>query len=100
MFALGWIGGGDAKIIAAGGLWLGLPGAPSFLMWTTVAGELFGLGVILARAWAQLWAGRAPTWLSRLLEPKGDIPYGVAIAAGALIAFPQSALVHGFSRIF
>ncbi len=25
--------------------------------------------------------------------PAGDIPYGVAIAAGALIAFPHSALM-------
>jgi prepilin peptidase CpaA len=100
MFALGWIGGGDAKVMAAAGLWLGLSGAPSFLMWTTVAGGLFGLSVLLARSWAQPWAGAGPAWLGRLLEPRGDIPYGVAIAVGALAAFPQSALVHGYSRFF
>src|SRR4051812_30411883 len=27
MFALGWIGGGDAKLFAAAGLWLGWPAA-------------------------------------------------------------------------
>ena len=39
-----------------------------------------------------------PAWLQRLLAPEGDIPYGIAIAAGALVAFPQSVLVaavHG-----
>jgi prepilin peptidase CpaA len=33
-----------------------------------------------------------PAWRSRLdgslMEPRGDIPYGVAIAAGALLAYP------------
>jgi prepilin peptidase CpaA len=33
-----------------------------------------------------------PRWVGALLEPKGDIPYGVAIAAGALLAFPSSGL--------
>jgi len=32
----------------------------------------------------------------QLMEPKGDIPYGVAIAAGALMAYPASALVSAF----
>jgi prepilin peptidase CpaA len=100
MFALGWIGGGDAKIMAAAGLWLGLSGALPFLTWTTVAGGLFGLGVLFARKWAQPWANAGPAWVGRLLEPRGDIPYGVAIAAGALAAFPQSALVHGYARFF
>src|SRR5438128_1250085 len=30
MFALGWIGGGDAKLFAASALWLGLSGALPF----------------------------------------------------------------------
>lgn len=100
MFALGWIGGGDAKITAAAGLWLGLSGAPSFLAFTAVAGGLFGLSVLFARKWAQPWAVSGPAWMGRLLEPRGDIPYGVAIALGALAAFPQSALVHAYSKIF
>ena len=37
-----------------------------------------------------------PGWGQRLLQPKGDIPYGVAIAAGALMAYPHSALVEKF----
>jgi prepilin peptidase CpaA len=35
-----------------------------------------------------------PAWLERLLAPAGDIPYGIAIAAGALAAFPHSALLQ------
>jgi prepilin peptidase CpaA len=28
------------------------------------------------------------------MEPRGDIPYGVAIAAGALMAWPSSPLMN------
>jgi prepilin peptidase CpaA len=38
----------------------------------------------------------APGWVARLLEPKGHIPYGVAIAIGALLAFPEADLMSGF----
>ncbi len=95
MFALRWIGGGDAKLLAASTLWMGAAGAPAFLLWTAIAGGIFGLGLLSARRMVAI-AGlpvRQPAWVGRLLEPAGDIPYGVAIAAGALIAFPHSALM-------
>jgi len=92
MFALRWIGGGDAKMTAAAAMWLGVAAAPHFLLWTGVAGGLFAVFLLMARAHGQLIAGRAPRWVGRLLEPKGDIPYGVAICAGALMAFPHSGM--------
>jgi len=46
-----------------------------------------------AQAPALMPAG-APGWVSRLMEPRGDIPYGVAIAAGALMAWPSSPLMN------
>jgi prepilin peptidase CpaA len=97
MFALRWVGGGDAKMMAAASLWLGMEAAPQFLLWTGVAGGLFAVALLQARTWGQPYAARAPRWVGRLLEPKGDIPYGVAICAGALAAFPASALVTGFA---
>ncbi|HEV2081758.1 MAG TPA: prepilin peptidase [Brevundimonas sp.] len=94
MFALRWIGGGDAKLTAAACLWLGVSGSGMFLLWTGLMGGLFCLFLIFARFQAQtaLPAG-APGWVVRLMEPKGDIPYGVAIAAGALMAWPASPLM-------
>lgn len=96
MFALNWIGGGDAKLMAAASLWLGVQGSGMFLLWTGVAGGFFCLALIFARAYARPYANMGPAWVGRLLEPKGDIPYGVAIALGALIAFPESALMRAF----
>lgn len=97
MFALRWVGGGDAKMMAAASLWLGLEGGTQFLLWTGIAGGLFAVFLMQARQWGQAYAMRAPAWVGRLLEPKGDIPYGVAICAGALAAFPSCALMAGFA---
>ncbi|MBU1325659.1 MAG: prepilin peptidase [Alphaproteobacteria bacterium] len=95
MFALRWIGGGDAKLTAAACLWLGVSGSGMFLLWTGLMGGLFCLALIFARAQAPaLMPVGAPGWVSRLMEPRGDIPYGVAIAAGALMAWPSSPLMN------
>jgi prepilin peptidase CpaA len=92
MFALRWIGGGDAKLLAASALWLGPSGVPPFLIWTALAGGALALGLIGARGLSELTGlpVRPPEWVGRLLSPTGDIPYGIAIAAGALAAFPSS----------
>lgn len=96
MFALRWIGGGDAKLLAASVLWLGLAGAGAFLIWTAIAGGALALALLGARRFSQItgFPVRKPQWLERLLAPAGDIPYGIAIAAGALAAFPQSGLIQ------
>lgn len=96
LFALRFLGGGDAKLMAAACLWLGVDGSMVFVLVTAVAGGLFSLGLIMARGSPGMEAVGGPAWVSRLLQPKGDIPYGVAIAAGALAAFPTSALVGAF----
>ena len=100
MFALRWIGGGDAKLLAVGALWLGPIGVTPFLLWTAIAGGALAIGLICARRASALTGlpVRQPAWTERLLAPSGDIPYGIAIAAGALAAFPQSSLMiaaHG-----
>lgn len=94
MFALNWIGGGDAKLFAAAGLWLGWPASAEYLLVTGVAGgvltfALLGLRSMLIRPYVL----SGPAWVNRLATPGGDLPYGVAIAVGALVTFPNSALM-------
>jgi prepilin peptidase CpaA len=97
MFALRWIGGGDAKLFAAAALWLGLSGAVPFLIWTALAGGVLAAALLGARRMVALSGFPVrQAWIGRLLAPEGDIPYGIAIAAGALAAFPDSALVQAF----
>lgn len=93
MFAAGWIGGGDAKLFAAVGLWLGPQAMAPFVLVTALAGGALAVFLLNLRAdWARALLPTGPNWMERLRTPDGDAPYGLAIATGALIAFPQSAL--------
>jgi prepilin peptidase CpaA len=94
MFALGWIGGGDAKLFAAAALWIGWPAATTFVAVTGLAGG--GLALLLLSLRAPVLRPlvlAGPAWFARLGEPGESVPYGVAIAVGALAAFPASLLV-------
>ncbi len=95
MFAAGWIGGGDAKLFAAASLWLGWPALATFLMATALVGGGLALLLLNVRAaWLRPYLAGAPPWLARLTTTGEAVPYGVAIAVGALAAFPQTALVR------
>lgn len=97
MFALRWIGGGDAKLFAAAALWLGAPAALTYVMMTGLAGGALALALISLRApILRPYVLTGPGWFSRLADPKEAVPYGVAIAAGALLAFPSSALLQAW----
>lgn len=87
LFAKGWIGGGDAKLYAAAALWFDWSGAVALIFLTGVAGLLLALAFIAARKMGL-----------RKDVPKDDrrIPYGVAIAAGAI----ASASWSGWTAIF
>ena len=89
MFALRWVGGGDAKLFAAVSLWLGWVAIPTFVVATALAGG--GLAVLLLSvrsAPLRPIVLLGPSWVVRLAEPGEGIPYGVAIAIGAIAAFP------------
>jgi prepilin peptidase CpaA len=87
LFSRGLIGGGDVKLLAAATLWAG-PATPSLLVLTGLLGGLLSL-LFLTPAGALIAAAR-PTHC----DASGDtarganpvfVPYGVAIAAAALI---------------
>jgi prepilin peptidase CpaA len=91
MFALRWCGGGDAKLMAAAALWLGWPAVLTFGAWTAVAGGVLGLSLIaMRRGVLAPYAARGPAWVGRLMASDAGLPYGVAIACGAIAALPHS----------
>lgn len=83
MFAKGVLGGGDVKVLAATSLWFNLAGAAKMLIAVVMSGGILALLVIAARLvnWGEAARRRLP-----FLQPGTGIPYGMAIAAGALIA--------------
>lgn len=93
MFAAGWIGGGDAKLFAASALWIGWPATFPFMLATGLAGGALTMTILALRSgWLEPVLAGSPSWLRKLSAQGGDIPYGVAIAVGALATFPQGAL--------
>lgn len=95
MFALNWVGGGDAKLLAGSALWFGLTGIGPFLLFTAIAGGALTLILLNIRSeTVRVLVPAGPAWLERLRAPGGHVPYGVAIAIGALAAFPTSTLVQ------
>jgi len=93
MFALNWIGGGDAKLFAACALWMGWPAVLPFLLATALAGGALALLLLQMRsAMFKALVDMGPPWLGRLAAKGGDAPYGLAIAIGALITVPHSPL--------
>lgn len=96
MFALRWLGGGDAKLIAAVALWLGWPALMTFLLAVALAGGALAVLLLVMRQSAlRVYVLRGPSWMVRLTEPGEGVPYGVAIAAGVLAALPLSPFAVG-----
>ncbi len=94
LFAFKMMGGGDAKLIGATCLWLGWHGTLAMLLYTALAGGVLTLGLLGARkAPIAAITGPLPAWVNRHLDPNGDIPYGVAICIGGLLAIGQCDLL-------
>jgi prepilin peptidase CpaA len=101
MFAFGWIGGGDAKLFAAAGLWLGWPACLAYAAFTALAGGGLALVLLGLRSdWVRPFVPNGPAWFGRLAAQGENVPYGVAIAAGALAAFPAGDLLRATSTGF
>jgi len=90
LFALGHIGGGDAKLFAAVVLWLGLKDFLPYALVASVFGGLLALGLMLLRRWPLPIFLARQRWVMKLHDKKAGIPYGVALAAGAFFLLPST----------
>ncbi|MGB3624548.1 MAG: prepilin peptidase [Henriciella sp.] len=91
LFAFGVFGGGDAKMIPGVMLWLGPAATLPFLTAMAVLGGGLALIVILGRKLVPAHA--APGFAAETLQTGNGVPYGVAIAGGAIFAAPMSPLL-------
>jgi len=74
------IGGGDAKLLAGAALWLGFENILQFLAWVALAGGAIALACLCANA--------LRTHLGIPSARLATVPYGAAVAAGALAVLP------------
>lgn len=82
-FSRGLIGGGDVKLLAVATLWAGPGLTPELLLGSALAGGLLAL-LLLSPYGHYLTALRTPA-AAAALPHANPMPYGVAIAAAALI---------------
>jgi prepilin peptidase CpaA len=97
MFARGWIGGGDAKLVAASALFMGPALLLPWVVLISVLGGALTLALLGSRRFPlPLFCAQQP-WIARLHAPTTGVPYGIAIAAGSLLLLPQSPIFLGLT---
>ena len=89
-FAMGWIGGGDAKVAAAAALWFGFGNLLDYLVYVSLFGGALTLLLLQFRQWPLPAALHGQSWLMRLHSKDSGIPYGIALALGALLIYPET----------
>ncbi|HYJ36836.1 MAG TPA: prepilin peptidase [Rhizomicrobium sp.] len=90
LFAIGHVGGGDAKLFAVMVLWLGLKDLMPYALIASVLGGVLALGLMLMRSWPLPAFLARQAWVMKLHDSKAGIPYGVALAAAAFILLPST----------
>lgn len=90
LFALGYIGGGDAKLFACILLWLGFANLLDYTLIACVLGGALSLLLLAMRRLPLPVMLSGQDWIARLHDAKGGVPYGVALAAGVFLILPQT----------
>lgn len=91
MFAQGWIGGGDAKLAAATALWLGFDQLLPYFLYASLFGGVLTFSMIKFRVTPLPAFLAGQEWAQRLHRMDAGVPYGIALAASALIIYPDTA---------
>ncbi len=95
-FSFNIMGGGDAKVLTASAVWFGWnQSLLIYLSSVAFIGGFLTLVIVLLRVQHDkiMFTGLDRYLPKPLIEPQ-KIPYGIAIAAGAFVAYPSSPLMQ------
>ncbi|MEX0839160.1 MAG: prepilin peptidase [Parvibaculum sp.] len=90
LFGLGWIGGGDAKFVAAAALWIGWSDLLFYLLVASLLGGALTLALLFFRGLPLPEFMHRRAWIARLHDRSAGVPYGIALAVAGLIVFPRT----------
>ena len=93
-FAMGWVGGGDAKVASSVALWFGFAHLMDYLLYASVFGGALTLLLLQFRQWPLPYALTGQAWLMKLHAKETGVPYGIALAIGALMIYPETEWVR------
>lgn len=95
-FSQGWIGGGDAKLAAATALWFGFDHLLDYLIYASLFGGALTLAILQFRKLPLPGVLMRQAWIMRLHDSSGGVPYGIALAAAALVVYPKTGWMPGY----
>ena len=97
LFSFNLLGGGDAKLMAAGALWMGPEHTLPYLAYLTIFGGILAVAILMYRKFIPANALPLPPWAMRLHVNGTGIPYGIAIAAAGLMLYPSTDWFRAFA---
>ncbi len=91
LFARRMIGGGDVKLLAAVGVWIGWEYLIPYIILTALLGGVLAVAVVALKRipWYPSFLPAIP-WLEDDPKAEQNIPYGSAIGLAAILLFPTS----------
>lgn len=95
LFAVGGMGGGDAKLIAATALWMGMtPRLMEYVVYASLFGGLLTLLVLIYRKSPLSMLTGDNMLLRHFADGKAGVPYGVALGVAGLMVYPSTPLMQ------
>lgn len=94
LFAIGAMGGGDAKLIAATALWIGFsPLLLNYIVIGAIAGGVLTLLILAYRASPLSAVTSQNMFLRNFTQEAKGVPYGIALGLAGIITYPSTPLV-------
>ena len=87
LYALKKLGAGDSKFATAIALWVGLVGLVPFLFYMSLAGGVIAAISLYLQKKKPVQSPPEGGWIDSVQKGGGNVPYGIAIAVGALVSF-------------
>ena len=90
--ALRWAGSAAAtpRSRPASALWFGFGHLLDYLVYASLFGGALTLLLLQFRQWPLPYPLAGQAWLTRLHDKQSGIPYGIALAIGALMVYPET----------
>ncbi|GHC67135.1 A24 family peptidase [Limoniibacter endophyticus] len=95
LFALGGMGGGDAKLLASTALWIGFDAnLVVYLLYAAIIGGGLAILMLVLRGRSfDIVYGRN-VFLKNIVNTEQGVPYGIALGIAAVIVYPATPLMQ------
>ncbi|MEQ9246162.1 MAG: prepilin peptidase [Nitratireductor sp.] len=95
LFAVGGMGGGDAKLLAATAVWFGFsPALIQYLLGAAILGGALTLLILSFRNSLLGYISGNNVFLRNLADHNTGVPYGIALGLSGLAAYPETPLMQ------